>query len=79
MAARSQKVGKCGMFYTDKRRVSPPQGIVRLAQAVKVLVDLKETVKPNWKKRAWYRDRRARQSRGPCPRNQISSSRPAKS
>ena len=32
----------------------------RLAQAVKVLVDLKETVKPNWKKRAWYRDRRAR-------------------
>ena len=35
VAARSQKVGKCGMFYTDKRRVSPPQGIVRLAQAVK--------------------------------------------
>ena len=37
VAARSQKVGKCGMFYTDKRRVSPPQGIVRLAQAVKCL------------------------------------------
>ena len=44
VAARSQKVGKCGMFYTDKRRVSPPQGIVRLAQAVKWWISCKETV-----------------------------------
>ena len=47
VAARSQKVGKCGMFYTDKRRVSPPQGIVRLAQAVKWWISCKETVNMN--------------------------------
>ena len=47
VAARSQKVGKCGMFYTDKRRASPPQGIVRLSQAVKWWISCKETVNMN--------------------------------